>query len=170
MNNHRHKRNTMWARDRRCHWCHEETILPTVCDPAKPPANMATLDHFYHQFDPRRKEPDGEIIYVLACYRCNQKRGAEAVTTALRNGTHPPHNKMQPMTMEQLKPIVAAKGLYDCLKGNFYPMVAVGVGKEKMEPILIIYTNQSNILTLPTQWEGYPIQLKCISRPKLLED
>jgi len=39
---------------------------------------MATVDHLYSRYDPRRwvKGKDGEVRKVLACFECNNKRAS----------------------------------------------------------------------------------------------
>ena len=68
----------LFSRDRRCFWCGVTTIM-IVPRPSVLPDNHATVDHLRSRFDPTRwkKNRQRHERTVLACYRCNHRRGAE---------------------------------------------------------------------------------------------
>ena len=71
------RRLLLWRKDPRCFWCGRVTIYATSGTP-----NAATLEHVYPRGHPRRADPARHLpSTVLACYRCNQERGAPAPTT-----------------------------------------------------------------------------------------
>ena len=75
-----------------CFWCWEPMLffwLPT--DGANQPENLATIDHFYSRFHPKRYSPEG-LKKVLACYLCNAKRSWKE-QALLNNGALKPANK-----------------------------------------------------------------------------
>ncbi len=64
-----------------CFWCREPMSLQRQDHPNPQPGDMATIDHLYERFDPRRWAPrlPGEIDQdrlVCACSRCNNRRQA----------------------------------------------------------------------------------------------
>ena len=73
----RKQRLRLWTVDSRCHWCKIETVLPEGTNDKRP--NVATIDHLYSKHHPKRLTPNttGEIRHVLACWKCNQRRGKE---------------------------------------------------------------------------------------------
>lgn len=77
MNKQSKQRRSLFAKNPACYWCERITTLYVAKDGEIPPDNMATIDHLRSRFNPRRKEPNpkGEKRRVLACHKCNQKRG-----------------------------------------------------------------------------------------------
>jgi len=72
--------------DCRCFWCKRPTVLvisdrSTVNFPRR-----ATIDHLDHKLSGRRRPGPREPRTVLACFECNQRRGAEDLAT-LRSQT-----------------------------------------------------------------------------------
>lgn len=65
----------MWRRDPRCYWCGRPTVIHEEVCGKKIPANAATIDHLWSRLDPRRK-PGKPGPKVLACFKCNHRRGA----------------------------------------------------------------------------------------------
>lgn len=66
-----------------CVYCGIKTILlPNKGRRGKKwqPNNLATIEHIYTRFDPRRRTPNvnNERRHVLACYKCNHEKGQEA--------------------------------------------------------------------------------------------
>ncbi len=57
-----------------CHWCGNKTVLEPGSK--KSPKNMATIDHIHDVYDRRRYKTETKDV-VLACKKCNQKRGNE---------------------------------------------------------------------------------------------
>jgi len=75
------RRQELWVQqDGKCFWCQSPTLLALWCVETHetPPDNLATLEHLLHSRDPRRRVPPvgGEQRLAMACYRCNQDRGA----------------------------------------------------------------------------------------------
>lgn len=63
-----------------CYWCKKPTQLTHwPADAGQPPDDLATTDHLIHRLNPLRgtNAEKGDVRYVMACYRCNQERGAE---------------------------------------------------------------------------------------------
>jgi hypothetical protein len=58
----------MFARNPYCFWCGIQTVL--VADPPTR-HNLATLDHLYSRYHPKRAN---DKRYVLACRKCNLAR------------------------------------------------------------------------------------------------
>lgn len=80
----RHHRAVLHKANPCCHWCGIETVLPEVWKKknkgGRLPPNLATIDHMRQRGDPsRRGDEYGRRINVLACYSCNNKRGAEFI-------------------------------------------------------------------------------------------
>lgn len=87
------RRERLHQRDPRCYLCKIVTILPKVLasmtgvPPEKlvkflPPDllhKMATIDHEFVRYDPRRRIPEKNGIErtFLCCYKCNAKRGED---------------------------------------------------------------------------------------------
>lgn len=73
------RRRILWARDPHCHWCGRLTAYATpllsVGVRVPPPNDLATVDHLDSRLSGRRGQTPGERT-VLACYACNQNRGA----------------------------------------------------------------------------------------------
>ena len=68
------RRRTLWRRDPRCFWCGRLTVFEEHGRP-----DSATLDHLYSRLHPRRRDTRKHLpSTVLACYCCNQERGAPA--------------------------------------------------------------------------------------------
>lgn len=80
-------RKILFAKDPKCYYCGIETkAYQEICDRdlrkrEKYPPDLATVEHLYDRFDPRRY-----MVYenfenkVLACYRCNQKKAKESLS------------------------------------------------------------------------------------------
>jgi len=72
------RRRVLWRRDPRCFWCGRLTVFETFGR-----EDSATLDHLFSRRHPRRSDPRKHLPpTVLACYGCNQERGAKEPTTA----------------------------------------------------------------------------------------
>ena len=74
----RAQRERLHKRDPRCYLCGQLTVLIDTRKHQGPlPSNMATIDHIYTKFDPRRRQPPqhGERRHFLACMLCNVRRG-----------------------------------------------------------------------------------------------
>lgn len=71
-------RHRLHAKDPRCHWCKQVTVLIEAGPRHKHfPDNAATVDHLFSRWHPDRQRPnDGRKRYVLACRKCNNERGA----------------------------------------------------------------------------------------------
>ncbi len=65
----------MWGVCKDCYWCGEETVLSTSNNEGEQFPNTATFDHLYTNLDKRRHTGWGKHAGVLACYKCNHKRG-----------------------------------------------------------------------------------------------
>lgn len=59
-----------------CYWCGRKLVLTNIKNGILP-KNAATIDHLYSRLSPKRSLPNtnNEIRHVLACRRCNHKRG-----------------------------------------------------------------------------------------------
>jgi hypothetical protein len=69
----------MRRHDMICHWCGCTCIyfpMPVKGKQPKQPDNYATIDHYYGRLDPRRTA-ETKWLTVLACHKCNQRRGQE---------------------------------------------------------------------------------------------
>ncbi len=63
--------------DGKCYYCGCPTIIINYTkNPDKFPDNLATLEHLDNKLSKDRK-PGEPARVVMACYRCNQERGAE---------------------------------------------------------------------------------------------
>ena len=77
-----------------CYWCKRKMILPG--DPGyyrikgAVSRQGATLDHLYSFHHPLRGDPQGKHRNVIACDKCNRKRGALEMLVLARYG------KLQP--------------------------------------------------------------------------
>lgn len=73
-----------------CHWCKREMILPGQPGYYRVRGAVskrgATLDHLYSFNHPLRRDPNGKHQNVIACDRCNRKRGEVENITFLRHG------------------------------------------------------------------------------------
>lgn len=78
----------LWLEDSKCHWCRRETSLFLVASGGGPivkPSNAvlniperATIDHLVHRLSGKRRHTESnEKMTVLACYKCNHRRGIE---------------------------------------------------------------------------------------------
>lgn len=65
----------LWKKNPRCHWCGKIT-WPRGRRDGKNEDDVATVDHLDNSLSPERGKHAGEERTVLACYACNQKRGA----------------------------------------------------------------------------------------------
>ena len=71
------RRALLWRRSALCFWCGRATRL----DAEMNADDAATVDHVYSRLHPRRQSPVRHLPpSVLACYRCNQERGAKRPT------------------------------------------------------------------------------------------
>lgn len=63
-----------------CHWCEIKVYQYQGLEGAgcRLPRNMATIDHVFQKGDPRRT-PGHKTPSVLACRRCNERRGRENI-------------------------------------------------------------------------------------------
>lgn len=89
------RREKLWKQDPRCCYCHVETILPldaikkhNIEDPTKLNLlpreilnRIATIEHVYTKFDDRRYADVHGSPTTLACYKCNQEKGAQDFKT-----------------------------------------------------------------------------------------
>jgi hypothetical protein len=81
----------------RCKWCGKPVVLHGEPGRMRPVTGIlsgkaATLDHVYHWTDPRRHEPGGHSVFVMACSTCNRNRGQEElIAAALRERAWPVH-------------------------------------------------------------------------------
>jgi len=76
-------RRLLFDRDPHCHWCGVETIWREGPADHREP-RRATLDHLDHKFSPYRgNQPRGMRRRVLACWKCNNERGASDVAANL---------------------------------------------------------------------------------------
>src|SRR5688500_8177221 len=75
------RRKRLWRKDSRCHWCGVETLLWQHMPGQTQPDNLATLDHLYAGNDPRRSGKVAIRQTVLACRRCNGRRGCMLLET-----------------------------------------------------------------------------------------
>jgi 5-methylcytosine-specific restriction endonuclease McrA len=69
------RRRKLHAENPQCHWCKVETILEA---PSATHPDLATLDHIFDRVTARELGMSNEernAKAVLACYRCNQRRG-----------------------------------------------------------------------------------------------
>lgn len=80
------RRTRLWKQDKRCYYCGIETVLPenflSKSGRLKvTPKNLATIEHLRSRLNPHRTEKNkgNEIRRVLACWQCNQERGAQEV-------------------------------------------------------------------------------------------
>lgn len=72
---HKRRRHNLFLKDPHCHWCGCEVVLSEP--PHSPyPDNQATLDHLQTKFAGRRYVRNREMT-VLACLKCNGRRGRE---------------------------------------------------------------------------------------------
>lgn len=71
----------LWKRRPFCHWCGAGPLVLIEAPRRKGwRKRLATLDHLRSKLDPTRQEvsvPGGPRRYVLACFDCNHRRGAE---------------------------------------------------------------------------------------------
>lgn len=66
----------------RCHWCKQITRLPEHCTIGRGealPDDLATIDHLDSRLSDERGTRPGEARTVMACWRCNFRRGAREV-------------------------------------------------------------------------------------------
>jgi len=69
------RRRRLWKRQPNCFWCGRVTDISTAFR-----ANSATVEHIYPMRHPRRKDTRRVLpSTVLACFACNQERGAPPV-------------------------------------------------------------------------------------------
>jgi hypothetical protein len=75
------RRDRLWhERAGMCHWCAVKTVLPPSGVMLRHhPDNLATIDHLDGRLSPDRGKHSGKERTVLACRRCNQQRGQEAL-------------------------------------------------------------------------------------------
>jgi len=66
----------LWKIDQHCYWCGVETVLAQKGETRKDD-NTATFDHWYSVLDEERWEGNNHNLGVLACRKCNGKRGTE---------------------------------------------------------------------------------------------
>ena len=77
----RRRKAKLWERQKGlCFWCEREMLF-TIGRGGEQPSEVATIDHLRTRYASNRSEPPRDSCEertVLACYRCNHKRGAEA--------------------------------------------------------------------------------------------
>ena len=84
------RREKLFKENPHCYYCNVLTIFdrPTKHNKGRgwQPDNLATIEHLYSRFDPRRKIPNtnNERRHVLACYKCNHERGKAEVNALPR--------------------------------------------------------------------------------------
>lgn len=72
------RRRLLWRRDPRCFWCGRVTVFEAHNTP-----EAATVEHVYPRTHPRRRDTRRHLpSKVLACYGCNQARGAPTANTS----------------------------------------------------------------------------------------
>lgn len=71
----------------KCFYCGEKTVLPKsgVNGQSKQVPNLATTEHVYHKTDIRRFLSRKK---VLACYTCNNKKGATDAISVYRSSEY----------------------------------------------------------------------------------
>ena len=75
----RRKRKLYRRQKGRCFWCGCQMRFPPSGHTERPEATMATIEHLDDRFSPLRgKFSNGVERTVLACLKCNQKRGRES--------------------------------------------------------------------------------------------
>ena len=71
-------RNKLFEENPFCHWCGKAVIKLEGEWGRNIQPNLATLDHLYSRLHPLRTAPrPNDPAFVLACYKCNHKRGEE---------------------------------------------------------------------------------------------
>jgi hypothetical protein len=71
-----------------CWWCKKPMYMPDDgrFDPGHHPMNAATIDHLHERGHPERGKHAGESTHVLACRRCNSRRGVEHGARLMESG------------------------------------------------------------------------------------